>query len=75
VAPFILRSVKLIGIDSVMAPLPKRVAAWELANELDANKLETITQEIGLAQALARAPELRGAACARQPDGSCSTMQ
>jgi acrylyl-CoA reductase (NADPH) len=59
VAPFILRSVRLIGIDSVMAPLPKRVAAWErLANELDANKLETITQEIGLAQAIARAPEL-----------------
>ena len=59
VAPFILRSVKLIGIDSVMAPLPKRVAAWErLANELDANKLETITQEIGLAGALAHAPEL-----------------
>jgi acrylyl-CoA reductase (NADPH) len=59
VAPFILRSVKLIGIDSVMAPLPKRVAAWErLANELDANKLATITQEIGLAQALTQAPEL-----------------
>jgi acrylyl-CoA reductase (NADPH) len=35
------------------------VAAWErLANELDANKLETITQEIGLAQALVQAPEL-----------------
>jgi acrylyl-CoA reductase (NADPH) len=59
VAPFILRSIKLIGIDSVMAPLPKRVAAWErLANELDASKLETITQEIGLAQTLAQAPEL-----------------
>jgi acrylyl-CoA reductase (NADPH) len=59
VAPFIQRSVKLIGLDSVMAPLPKRVAAWErLANELDANKLETITQEIGLAEALAHAPEL-----------------
>jgi acrylyl-CoA reductase (NADPH) len=59
VAPFILRSVKLIGIDSVMAPLPKRVAAWErLANELDATKLETITQEIALAEAVARAPEL-----------------
>ena len=59
VAPFILRSVKLIGIDSVMAPRPKRVAAWtRLANELDANKLETITQEIGLAQALAHAPDL-----------------
>jgi acrylyl-CoA reductase (NADPH) len=59
VAPFILRSVKLIGIDSVMAPLPKRRAAWaRLANELDASKLETITQEIGLAQALAHAPDL-----------------
>jgi len=35
------------------------VAACDrLANELDANKLETITQEIGLAQALAHAPEL-----------------
>jgi acrylyl-CoA reductase (NADPH) len=59
VAPFILRSVRLIGIDSVMAPLPKRVAAWErLANELDKNKLETITQEVGLAEAIALAPEL-----------------
>ncbi|MEW6370203.1 MAG: MDR family oxidoreductase [Pseudomonadota bacterium] len=59
VAPFILRSVKLIGIDSVMAPLPKRVAAWErLANELDAEKLATITQEIGLAEALDQAPAL-----------------
>jgi acrylyl-CoA reductase (NADPH) len=59
VAPFILRSVKLIGIDSVMAPLPKRVAAWErLAKELDPNKLERITQEIGLAAAVAHAPEL-----------------
>jgi acrylyl-CoA reductase (NADPH) len=59
VAPFILRSVKLIGIDSVMAPVPKRVAAWErLANELDADKLDTITQEIGLAEAVKHAPEL-----------------
>lgn len=59
VAPFILRSVKLIGIDSVMAPLPKRVAAWErLANELDTTKLATITQEVGLAEAIALAPDL-----------------
>lgn len=59
VAPFILRGVKLIGIDSVMAPLAKRVAAWErLANELDTDKLETITQDIGLAQVPAHAPEL-----------------
>ena len=59
VAPFILRGVRLVGIDSVMAPLPKRVAAWErLANELDASKLATITREIGLAEAISLAPEL-----------------
>jgi acrylyl-CoA reductase (NADPH) len=59
VAPFILRSVRLVGIDSVMAPLPKRVAAWErLAQELDASKLATITQEIALAEAVAHAPDL-----------------
>ena len=59
VAPFILRGVKLIGIDSVMAPLEKRVAAWDrLAHELDARKLETITQEISLAEALVKAPDI-----------------
>jgi acrylyl-CoA reductase (NADPH) len=59
VAPFILRSVKLIGIDSVMAPLAKRVAAWDrLASDLDLSKLDTITQEITLAQALVKAPEI-----------------
>jgi acrylyl-CoA reductase (NADPH) len=59
VAPFILRGVKLIGIDSVMAPLAKRVAAWNrLATDLDVSKLETITQEITLAQALVKAPEI-----------------
>jgi acrylyl-CoA reductase (NADPH) len=59
VAPFILRGVRLIGIDSVMAPLPKRVAAWErLANELDPSKLAAITREVGLAEAISLAPEL-----------------
>lgn len=59
VAPFILRGVRLVGIDSVMAPPPKRVAAWErLANELDAGTLATITREIGLAEAISLAPEL-----------------
>jgi acrylyl-CoA reductase (NADPH) len=49
VAPFILRGVTLCGIDSVMAPMAKRVAAWErLSRELDLAKLETLTQEIGL---------------------------
>ena len=59
VAPFILRGVKLIGIDSVMAPLERRVAAWNrLAHELDARKLEAITQEISLAEALVKAPDI-----------------
>jgi acrylyl-CoA reductase (NADPH) len=59
VAPFILRGVKLIGIDSVMAPKAKRIAAWDrLANELDAGKLATITQEITLAEALIKAPDI-----------------
>lgn len=59
VAPFILRGVKLIGIDSVMAPHARRVAAWRrLAGELDLAKLATITQEISLAEALARAADI-----------------
>jgi acrylyl-CoA reductase (NADPH) len=59
VAPFILRAVKLIGIDSVMAPRARRVAAWErLANDLAPSKLAAITQEITLAEALVKAPEI-----------------
>lgn len=59
VAPFILRGVKLIGIDSVMAPKEKRFVAWQkLARDLDADKLDRITQEITLAQALDKAPEI-----------------
>ena len=49
VAPFILRGITLYGIDSVMAPLAKRQAAWaRLATDLDLAKLESLTQEIGL---------------------------
>jgi acrylyl-CoA reductase (NADPH) len=59
VAPFILRGIKLIGIDSVMAPKARREAAWaRLATDLDPAKLASITHEIGLAQALVRAPEI-----------------
>lgn len=53
VAPFILRGVTLAGIDSVMAPKPARIAAWDrLASDLDPAKLELITHEIGLADAI-----------------------
>ena len=59
VAPFILRSVKLIGIDSVLAPMARREAAWAcLASDLDAGKLAAITREITLAEALATAPDI-----------------
>jgi len=59
VAPFILRGVNLIGIDSVMAPREKRVAAWaRLATDLDLDKLALITNTVGLAQALEIAPQL-----------------
>jgi len=59
VAPFILRGVRLLGIDSVMAPLARRVEAWQrLTDDLDPARLALITEEIGLAQALQRAPDI-----------------
>ena len=59
VAPFILRGVTLYGIDSVMAPLAVRLQAWErLARDLDVAKLEAMTREITLAQAIEVAAEL-----------------
>lgn len=61
VAPFILRGVKLIGVDSVMAPKARRLAAWQkLSTDLDAAKLDAITQEITLADALDRAADIVG---------------
>jgi acrylyl-CoA reductase (NADPH) len=44
VLPHILRSVALLGVDSVNAPLAKREKAWQrLARDLPANKLASIT--------------------------------
>jgi acrylyl-CoA reductase (NADPH) len=52
VAPFILRGVALLGIDSVMAPKAKRRGAWvRLSGDLDPGALETIATEISLADA------------------------
>jgi acrylyl-CoA reductase (NADPH) len=59
VAPFILRGITLYGIDSVMAPLPKRQEAWaRLARDLDVAKLDAITSEIALEQAPGVAADL-----------------
>jgi acrylyl-CoA reductase (NADPH) len=50
VAPFILRGVSLLGIDSVMCPRPRRLAAWQrLARDLDRDKLSSMTSTIDLA--------------------------
>jgi acrylyl-CoA reductase (NADPH) len=59
VAPFILRGVRLIGIDSVMAPRAEREEAWaRLASDLDRGKLDAITTGLALAQAIERAPDV-----------------
>ena len=53
VAPFILRGIALYGVDSVVAPQAVRRAAWDrLAIDLDLARLEAITHEIGLGEAL-----------------------
>jgi len=59
VAPFILRGVCLLGIDSVMCPIDARKVAWSrLVTDLDRGKLAEITQEIGLDQVIGRAEQI-----------------
>jgi acrylyl-CoA reductase (NADPH) len=54
VAPFILRGVSLVGIDSVMCPLPLRQEAWRrLKTDLDRGRIAAMTNEIGLADVIA----------------------
>lgn len=50
VAPFILRGISLLGIDSVQMRHPRRLQAWErLARDLDVKKLAAMTSTIKLA--------------------------
>lgn len=66
VAPFILRGVCLLGIDSVMCPLPKREEAWKrLETDLDRQKLAAMTREISLSDL----PEAASAIVAGQVRG------
>jgi acrylyl-CoA reductase (NADPH) len=49
VAPFILRGVRLIGVNSVTTPLPRRLQAWQrLVRDLDLAKLEVLTTHVKL---------------------------
>ncbi len=59
VMPFILRGVSLLGVDSVMAPKARRLAAWQrLARDLDPALIEVIGAEIGLGEAIGAAADL-----------------
>ncbi len=49
VAPFILRGITLVGIDSVMCPGSRRIEAWSrLAQDLDLSLLDAMTRRVSL---------------------------
>ena len=57
VAPFILRGVTLVGIDSVMCPREERMEAWRLlAEELDLDKLDSMITEVPMDKVIETAP-------------------
>jgi acrylyl-CoA reductase (NADPH) len=59
VAPFILRGVSLLGIDSVMAPREPREKAWaRLARDLDSAAIDRVSTVIGLEQTLRSAEDI-----------------
>lgn len=73
VAPFILRGVSLLGIDSVMAPLAKRERAWQrMAEDLDRPMIDAIATDIGFDDLIDTAREIidgtiRGRVVAKMP--------
>lgn len=59
VAPFILRGVSLLGIDSVMAPKEVRLEAWRrIGQDLDLAKLGAISKTIGFDGIIAAATDI-----------------
>ena len=59
VAPFILRGVSLLGIDSVMAPREQRERAWaRLVEDLDMTKLKAISTTIGFDDVIGAAHDI-----------------
>jgi acrylyl-CoA reductase (NADPH) len=59
VAPFILRGISLVGIDSVMCPKDLRMEVWNrIERDFDLSKLNDIAREIGLSETLEVAHEL-----------------
>jgi acrylyl-CoA reductase (NADPH) len=59
VAPFILRGVSLLGINSVTQPYERRIEAWQrLPTQLNLDNLAFMTKEITLQESLAAASQL-----------------
>lgn len=59
VAPFILRGVSLLGIDSVQAPMERRLRAWKrLSTDLDLTKLDAMTTEVPLTDIIEWGPKI-----------------
>ena len=59
VAPFILRGVSLIGVDSVNCPMKRRTEAWDrLASTLSSKDLEAVTSQVSLAEVLGFGAEI-----------------
>jgi len=59
VMPFILRGVKLLGIDSVMCPMAPRMEAWQrLGHDLPLAKLDAMIRTVPLAEVLALGPQI-----------------
>jgi acrylyl-CoA reductase (NADPH) len=49
VIPFLLRGVNLLGIDSVMCPMPERLEAWSrLVRDLPLDRLDAMTETVPL---------------------------
>ena len=59
VMPFILRNVRLQGIDSVMAPIEKREQAWErLATDLPTDRLDEMTEIVAMSDLVEKGPQI-----------------
>jgi acrylyl-CoA reductase (NADPH) len=59
IMPFILRAVRLVGVNSVFAPRARREAAWKLLDDLlDAALLDSLTASIGLGEVVPAAERM-----------------
>ena len=59
VMPFILRNVRLQGVDSVQAPMARRRAAWQrLAQELDLGKLAALSFDLAFDDLPSAGPDI-----------------